>query len=88
MTTGFLLGRLVATPGALALTNTLVLAQLLARHSVGDWGELDRHDQAVNNRAVGNGGRILSAYTVGTETVWIVTEADRSCTTFLLPSEY
>ncbi|WP_321899922.1 plasmid related protein [Paraburkholderia heleia] len=64
--------------------------ELLGRHQRGDWGTLDAHDCAANDYAVAQGARILSAYEVGTaqEKVWIITEADRSVTTVLLPGEY
>jgi hypothetical protein len=87
----FHLGQVVATPAALA-----ALEQsgdnpgvLLKRHVTGDWGELDEHDRAENERSVGQGFRILSAYTLASGVrLWIITEADRSSTTLLLPSEY
>lgn len=87
----FPLGPLLATPGALeamerAQTNPV---QLLARHATGDWGELDAEDRAANDRAVAAGDRILSAYTLESgEQLWIITEADRSATTAILPREY
>ncbi|MGC9395648.1 MAG: hypothetical protein ACP5J4_12420 [Anaerolineae bacterium] len=87
----FSLGQVVGTPGAL---NALEEAgqhplALLARHVTGDWGELDDEDQAENDLSVEQGFRILSAYTLETGTrIWVITEADRSATTFLLPSEY
>jgi hypothetical protein len=86
----FSLGRIVATPSALDL---LAKAQTsarpyLMRHVRGDWGEVDRHDTRANDVAVVQGSRILSAYRVGDERLWIITEADRSSTCILLPSEY
>jgi hypothetical protein len=84
------LGRVVATPGALQ-----VLAEAgeepfsyLARHASGDWGDLDAHDRGENERSLNHGWRVLSSYPVGKRTVWIITEADRSVTTILLPEEY
>lgn len=79
------------TPGAAALD--VNFAPYLTRHVQGDWGELDSFDIQQNNLAVKDGYRILSAYNVPsgnheTEKIWIVTEADRSVTTVLLPSEY
>jgi hypothetical protein len=87
----FPLGHVVMTPGAAALG--VDFGPLLARHAKGDWGELDDFDARQNNTAVKEGYRILSAYEVmmengETERVWIITEADRSATTILLPSEY
>lgn len=93
----FRLGRMVATPGALAALdeagqNPLVF---LARHMIGDWGDLDTSDQRANDEACqheGNlehQGRILSAYKtrLGVK-VWVITEYDRSVTTLLRPEEY
>ena len=84
------LGRVLATPGALrALSETGEdPLRLLARHASGDWGELDGHDRRENRRSLRNDWRILSSYPVGQGKVWIITEADRSYTTILLPSEY
>jgi len=86
------LGSVVATPGALdALAAAGVTpAQLLARHQRGDWGDLDAHDRAENERSLIEGARLLSAYTLPAtaEKIWIITEWDRSVTTLLLPGEY
>lgn len=85
------LGRVLITPGALdALAHAAAdPRRLLDRHRRGDWGDLEAHDQAANDAAVVEGERLLSAYTLRTgATVWVITEADRSCTTFLLPDEY
>jgi len=62
----------------------------LARHANGgDWGELTPSDWQANEHAVKHGLRVLSAYTLRTgEKIWIITEADRSTTTILLPEEY
>jgi hypothetical protein len=84
------LGRLVATPGALELLSEVREDPLryLARHASGDWGDLDAHDRRENERSLRHGWRVLSSYPVGNKTVWIITEADRSVTTILLPEEY
>lgn len=88
----FELGQVVATPGALkALEASGVSAhRLLWRHVTGDWGDLDDHDRAANERALLTGERLLSSYNLpGTdERIWIITEWDRSATTLLLPDEY
>lgn len=87
----FALGQVVATPGALA---ALLLAgqapnEFLARHVCGDWGNLPKEDREENERALGVGSRIFSAYTLRNGTrMWIITEADRSSTCLLLPEEY
>jgi hypothetical protein len=90
----FDLGRVVATPGAMALLASAgeSSARLLERHASGDWGEVPPEDARENERSLKYGFRILSAYPVGSEAggerVWVITEADRSSTCLLLPSEY
>jgi hypothetical protein len=71
----------------------LDFAPFLARHSQADWGDLDNFDKRQNDIAVKEGYRILSAYDVPigngeTERIWIITEADRSATSIILPAEY
>jgi hypothetical protein len=87
----FELGRIVATPGALQALEAAgeQPAQFLDRHVSGDWGELDDEDKQENEFSLRNGFRIFSAYTTAAgEKIWIITEADRSATTILLPEEY
>lgn len=87
----FPLGQLVATPGAIDWMNDNRVhpSDLIDRHIEGDWGDLDDEDKRMNDHAVQAGNlRILSAYKVGTGEVWVITEADRSSTTILLPEEY
>ena len=89
--TSFDLGRIVATPGALEALEISgeTPATFLRRHIAGDWGDLDEHDRAENELSVKEGFRLLSAYRLRDGTrIWIITEADRSSTTILLPSEY
>ena len=84
-------GFIVRTPGALlALIEAQVTeSRLIERHLSGDFGELCDEDQASNRHSISEGGRILSSYQVDEQTkVWVITEADRSVTTLLLPSEY
>ncbi len=84
-------GQVVATPGALAALQAASEQPMhyLLRHLRGDWGELDPEDRRANERALRLDLRLLSAYQLSTgERVWIITEADRSATTFLLPEEY
>ena len=65
------------------------LKALIARHGAGDWGDLDSHDHEENDTALKHGGRLFSAFTTSKEVrVWVITEADRSCTTALLPDDY
>lgn len=87
----FPLGDVVSTPGALEAmkaANVSPLA-LLHRHLRGDWGNLDKHDKQLNDLAVKDDSRILSAYDIAEgQRIWLITEADRSSTCFLFPSEY
>jgi hypothetical protein len=93
----FTLGQVVATPGALEACSQAQLMLCLARHATGDWGCVCADDAESNEEALVGGLRILSAYPIdpakpcegfGDNTLWIITEADRSVTTFLLPEEY
>ena len=87
----FSLGQIVSTPGAL---DALARANqqphdFLNRHAAGDWGELGDEDKAENKYSLEHGFRILSSYkTAAGEKLWVITEADRSVTTLLLPEEY
>jgi hypothetical protein len=82
---------IVATPGALEALQRSgeTPASFLHRHVVGDWGDLDEADRAENELSAREGFRLLSAHHLrdGTK-IWIITEADRSSTTILLPEEY
>jgi len=91
----FALGRIVATQGASALAEAAglepvdrdtYLAQFLDRHVTGDWGDVE--DPAENEEALTLGNRLLSVYETEGGPLWVITEWDRSSTTFLLPSEY
>jgi hypothetical protein len=84
------LGRVVATPGALKLLGKSGghPFDLLARHATGDWGELCAFDRRQNEIALREGYRVFSSYEAPEGKVWIITEADRSVTTILLPEEY
>ncbi len=87
----FDLGQLVATPGALAaLKKTEQNAmEFLSRHVSGDWGELPKEDKDENRMSLEKGFRLLSSYrTTAGDKLWVITEADRSITTLLLPEEY
>lgn len=93
----FELGQIVATRGALEACSNVLMQKCLARHLTGDWGCVCDEDKEANEQALIEGTRILSAYPIdpakpsegfGNNTLWIITEADRSVTTFLLPDEY
>jgi hypothetical protein len=92
----FHLGQIVATPAALQAIQESRdhPAMFLRRHCHNDWGDLDEEDKRLNDRAVQDGSRILSAYHTSDGTrIWIITEAEdeqgeRAATTILLPQEY
>lgn len=87
----FPLGLVVATPGAIEAMNPHpgLRCEVLTRHLAGDWGEVGDEDAMENDLSVEHGFRILSAYKTPTgERIWVITEADRSATTLLLPEEY
>ncbi len=87
----FPLGRIVATRGALRMLGAEGISpeRLLHRHSQGDWGELGAEDAQANADALAVRGRLFSAYDIGpSKRIWVITEADRSLTTVLLPDEY
>jgi hypothetical protein len=85
----FRLGRILSTPHALEVIPNEDILRGIARHQAGDWGEVSAEDHQANERALMEGTRILSAY-VSAKGVkfWIITEADRSATTVLLPEDY
>lgn|SRR5947209_17879685 len=87
----FPLGRIVATPGALSALYSASTppAALLDRDAAGDWGDVPPEDAAENRLSVECGFRLLSSYELMTgERLWVLTGADRSATTLLLPTEY
>lgn len=87
----FPLGRLLMTLGARDAMQEQFHApvEFLIRHRHGDWGDLDRHDQGVNEEALRKGQRLLSSYPMRHEgRIWAITEADRSSSCLVLPSEY
>lgn len=87
----FKLGWIFATPAALeALAQARVsIIDLLIRHVRGDWGDLPESDRQQNELSVEAGLRLLSNYVLPTgQAVWVITEWDRSATTFLLPGDY
>lgn len=87
----FPLGQICATPGAIEALEQVGLpaSNLLTRHVLGDDGELCREDKQTNRDALKTGARIFSSYKINDQLkIWIITEADRSVTTLLLPEEY
>lgn len=85
----FSLGRTLSTPGALAALTGEEMFGALQRHAAGDWGDCSAEDAAANDEALLDGSRIFSIYhTAAGVKFWVITEADRSVTTVLLPDEY
>jgi hypothetical protein len=95
----FKLGRIHATRAAheLMIANGINPLEYIARHAGGDWGSVCEGDQGLNDEALKNGNRLLSAYAIdptqpceghGDNCMWVITEHDRSVTTILLPSDY
>ena len=86
----FTLGQIVATPAVLEHLERhgVNASEYLNRHVRGDWGDVPSEDAKENEFAVTRRLRLLSSYTIAGERVWIITEADRSVTTLLLPSDY
>ncbi len=93
----FDIGQVYSTSGILDACSGELLVQCLARHQSGDWGNVCDEDKETNEEALRCGDRILSAYPLdpakpcegwGDNTLWVITEADRSATTVLLPDEY
>ena len=88
-TVGFAPGRIVITRGALDALDGNDVHACIARHAGGDWGDVCPEDKQANEDALKVGARLLSAYhTDSGRKFWIITEADRSATTVLLPEEY
>lgn len=92
----FPLGQILATPGAIEALNEAGQTPLefIARHAACDWGDMSPDDKLLNDEALVDGSRIMSAYRTSKNIrIWIITEAadengHRCATTALLPSEY
>jgi len=86
----FQLGQIVATPAALDTLEQAgtTASRLIRRHQKGDWGDICEEDKRFNDEDLKQGNRLLSAYHTSKGKVWVITEANRSVTTVLLPSDY
>lgn len=84
----FPLGKVVVTPNASVTLVTEEVLTALSRHASADWGNLRPEDTLANDAALEQGGRLFSAYGQGDSRFWVITEADRSATTILLPQDY
>jgi hypothetical protein len=86
--TRFPLGQVAISANASLRLSTEEVIAALRRHGTGDWGDLCPEDALANDTALDSGGRLFSAYGQGETRFWIITEADRSVTTVLLPEDY
>ena len=84
----FPMGNVVITPNTLDQLTPADVQLGLQRHQAGDWGNLGEEDWKENDDTLANGRRLLSSYRSGSTTFWIITEADRSATTVLMPDDY
>jgi hypothetical protein len=84
----FPLGQLVISTSAIARLTPEEIADGVMRHARGDWGDISPADAAENDLSLREGFRLLSAYDKGDRRFWVITEADRSLTTVLLPEDY
>jgi len=84
----FPLGKLVMTSNAARRLSPREIRDALKRHESADWGDLPPEDVRENECALKHGGRLFSAYGAGEKRFWVITEADRSVTTVLLPQDY
>lgn len=87
-TARFPLGQVAITANASVRLSTEEVFTALKRHASGDWGDLCPEDTLANNAALEQGNRLFSAYGQGATRFWVITEADRSVTTVLLPEDY
>jgi hypothetical protein len=85
----FRVGHIVSTPNALSQLTAQDILTGIQRHHAGDWGEIHSDDRSANERALETGTRLFSVYRSASGVrFYIITEADRSSTTVLLPEDY
>jgi hypothetical protein len=85
----FRCGKIVSTPNALSRLTQEEILLGIKRHQAGDWGDVDEHDRQANERALIEGTRLWSVYHAANGVKFqIITEANRSATTVLLPEDY
>jgi hypothetical protein len=85
----FALGKTLITRVAASILNPEDVSNAMKRHAAGDWGELCEEDRRENDYSLDRGLRLLSVYRDRNDRrFWIITEADRSATTVLLPEDY
>ncbi len=83
----FQTGRILFQGNVTLRLRTEEVLTALRRHRQGDWGDLLPEDAIANDLALEQGGRLLSAYGLGRDRFWIITESDRSVTTVLMAED-
>ena len=86
--TKFSLGQIVMTANANAQLAPATVQEALNRHAAGDWGDVCPDDAKLNEEALKEGDRLSSVYGLKDRQFWIITEADRTVTTVLMPEDY
>jgi hypothetical protein len=82
-------GRVVVTPSAFDSLNDEEINSALLRHKAGDWGDCSKEDWEENELSLREGFRLFSVYHASSGVkFWVITEADRSHTTILMPEDY
>jgi hypothetical protein len=83
------LGQIIVTSKTLHRLSQKDILVALQRHQAGDWGEIFLPYRHANDQALRDGTKLVSSYysSFGVE-FWLITEADRSATTVLLPEDY
>lgn len=85
----FKLGKIASTPNALSQLTQEDILMGIRRHQAGDWGDVNEHDRQAKDLALIEGTRLWSVYHAANGVkFWIITEADRSASTVLLPEDY
>ena len=85
----FRLGRIVATPTALAYLTHEDIRRGIERHQAGDWGDVGEEDRKENEFSLTRRLRLFSVYHAESGVkFWMITEADRRSTRVLLPKDY
>jgi hypothetical protein len=84
----FPLGRILITDNAAGRLDIIAVNEAMRRHASCDWGDMCPEDAAINEQALALGGRILSAYGMGENRFWVITDEDFATTTILMPEDY
>jgi hypothetical protein len=83
----FQMGQIIFHANATLRLRTEEVLTALRRHNQGDWGDLLPEDAIANDLALEHGGRLFSAFGLGRDRFWVITEAGWSFTTVLLAED-